>query len=176
MRCAPPFERRTHLGKLKSLAPGKAAQRASPIPATNAPPQPIPAPQPARRGWRGIAMENPTLNDFHLGNLPPQPYDAALVERCRLANLVRGPWQPKAPQVPPVFVPPANVAPVRVASAFLSHELASKPAPVAILMAGAAKFGIKESTLRRAKKALSIRTVEREDGFYWAFAGQVAGQ
>jgi hypothetical protein len=86
-------------------------------------------------------------------------------------------WKPRPlpkPLAPP-FVPPANASPIKVATAFLAHELGSKPAPVAALMAGAAKFGIKESTLRRAKKALSIKTIEREAGFYWAFAAQVEG-
>jgi hypothetical protein len=117
------------------------------------------------------------MTDYHLGNLPPQPYDAALVERCRLANLMARPFVPKPikPPVPAPFVPPATSSPIKVATAFLSHELAANPAPVAALMAGAKKFGMKESTLRRAKKALSIKTVEIEGGFYWAFAAQVEG-
>jgi hypothetical protein len=88
------------------------------------------------------------LTDFHLGNLPPQPYDAALVERCRLADLARRPWVPKAPQVPTEYVPPVNVAPVRVASAFLSHELAAKPVPVATLM-----HGLRKAQMRRLAEA-----------------------
>jgi hypothetical protein len=117
------------------------------------------------------------MSDFHLGNLPPQPYDAALVERCRLADLARRPFVLKLfkPPEPPPFVPPANASPIKVAMAFLAHELAANPVPVADLMAGAKKFGIKESTLRRAKKALSVRTIERDSGFYWAFAAQVEG-
>jgi hypothetical protein len=89
-------------------------------------------------------------------------------------------WKPRpSPKpvaaVPPSFVPPANASPIVVATAFLANALASNPAPVAALMAGAAKFGIKESTLRRAKKALAIKTIERDDGFYWAFAAQAEG-
>jgi hypothetical protein len=78
------------------------------------------------------------------------------------------PPPPKPPRIT-VFVPPATGSPIMVATAFLAYELGSKPAPVAALMAGAARHGIKESTLRRAKKSLNIKTIERDDGFYWAF-------
>jgi hypothetical protein len=117
--------------------------------------------------WPPVEGEGPIRvnNLFDLDAMPPgwQFRDAT---GHRLGD-------PRPVQVPPSFVPPANASPIKVATAFLAHALASNPAPVAALMAGAAKFGIKESTLRRAKKALSIKTIEREDGFYWAFAAQV---
>jgi hypothetical protein len=57
------------------------------------------------------------------------------------------PWvlKPFKPVEPPPFVPPANASPIKVATAFLTHALASKPVAVAALMAGAAKFGIRAS-------------------------------
>jgi hypothetical protein len=114
------------------------------------------------------------MTDWHLGNLPPQRYDAALVARCRLADLMARPFVPKpvapAPEPPP-FVPPAKGRPIDIAVAFLTHKLASRPAQVNILLASAAAFGISESTVRRAKKALSLKAIRRDDEWLWGFGG-----
>jgi hypothetical protein len=91
------------------------------------------------------------------GSLPP--------ERERSPYHVPRPV--KAPVVPSEFVPPANGRPVDKAVAFLLHELASGPVKVNALMAKAAGFGISESTLRRAKKRLSLKALRREDEWLW---------
>ena len=76
---------------------------------------------------------------------------------------------------PTEYTPPAKAKPLAIAMGLLSHELIVKEAPVAILVAKAAKFGVSESTLRRAKKALSVSTIERDDGYYWSLPASVEG-
>jgi hypothetical protein len=90
---------------------------------------------------------------WYPGRWPEQRYDAAFVERCRLAELRARPFVPKAPVVPVEYVPPANAKPLAIAMGLLMHELAVSAAPVAVLVAKAAKLGVSVSTLRRAKKA-----------------------
>jgi hypothetical protein len=104
---------------------------------------------------------------WYPGRFPEQHYHAALVERCRLAELRARPFVPKARVEPIEYLPPANSKPLAVAMGLLMHELAVKAVPVAVLVVKAGKLGVSESTLRRAKKACAISTIEREDGFYW---------
>jgi hypothetical protein len=81
----------------------------------------------------------------------------------------------KATAEPAEYVPPAKAKPLAVAMGLLMHELAVKAMPVATLTAKAAKLGVSESTLRRAKKACAISTIEREDGFYWDLTARLTG-
>jgi hypothetical protein len=98
-------------------------------------------------------------------------------EESRMRQLLKNPpvWKPKAPPVPVEYSPPAKAKPLAIAMGLLVHELAVKAAPVAVLVAKAAKLGVSESTLRRAKKACAVSTVEQADGFYWDLTARLAG-
>jgi hypothetical protein len=97
------------------------------------------------------------MSDFHLGNLPPQPYDAALVERCRLADLARRPFvlKPfKSPEPEPAY---AGLRPTAKAKAFLADVLADGAAVLTVTVQAKAKVaGIKPRTLRRAMEDAGV--------------------
>jgi hypothetical protein len=76
---------------------------------------------------------------------------------------------------PVEFTPPAGAKPLAVAMGLLNHELATNAAPVAVLIAKAAKLGVSESTLRRAKKTCNVKTIERDDGYWWELGIRLEG-
>jgi hypothetical protein len=92
----------------------------------------------------------------------------------------QGPYR-EAPKPVPVadvpleFVRPVNVKPLAVAMGLLMHELNVEAAPVAVLIAKAGKLGVSESTLRRAKRACNIKTIERDGEFYWELGVRLTG-
>jgi hypothetical protein len=106
---------------------------------------------------------------------PEQRFDAGLAERCRVAALNARPFTPKAPPPPVKFVPPANAKPLAVAIGLLNYELAAKAVPVAVLIAKAGKLAVSESTLRRAKKACAVSTVERDGEYCWELTARLEG-
>jgi hypothetical protein len=88
-----------------------------------------------------------------------------------VAELNARPFVPNVADLP--FIPPVGASPIKIASAFLAHELANKPANVRVLMAKAAGFGIHERTLRRAKKSLLIKAIRHDGVWLWSFTAMV---
>jgi hypothetical protein len=115
-----------------------------------------------------------------------RPHRASYADRQRLDHMrsesatilaanpaLRGPYglpPVTVPLVPSEFVPARNARPVDVAKAFLAYHLDAGPVRVNALTAKAAGFGIAETTLRRAKKSLSINAIRRDDEWFWSFA------
>jgi hypothetical protein len=113
-------------------------------------------------------MNNETysLSRGQLANMRLQS-DAILTARPEL----RGPYAlPVKVVAPTEFIPSATDRPVDVAKAFLAYHLDAGPVRVNALTAKAAGFGIAETTLRRAKKSLSINAIRRDDEWFWSFA------
>jgi hypothetical protein len=74
---------------------------------------------------------------------------------------------------PVEFMPPSEGGPMAVAMTLLTFHAGVKPALVAVIKAHAKRLGISLATLKRAKKAVGLSTIEREDGFYWGLSGAV---
>jgi hypothetical protein len=80
----------------------------------------------------------------------------------------------KAPAEPVAsveFLPPSEGGPMAVAMALLTFHAGFKPCLVSTIKDHAKKLGISLATLKRAKKAVGLGTIERADGFYWGLAG-----
>jgi hypothetical protein len=95
-------------------------------------------------------------------------------QRRELLARATQPWPAKVvaePVAPVEFMPPSEGGPMAVAMALLTFHAGVKPALVAVIKAHAKKLGISLATLKRAKKAVGLGTIEREDGFYWGLSG-----
>jgi hypothetical protein len=71
------------------------------------------------------------------------------------------------------FMPPSEGGPMAVAMALLTYHAGFEACLVSTIKAHAQKLGISLATLKRAKKAVGLTTIEREDGFYWGLSGGV---
>jgi hypothetical protein len=88
----------------------------------------------------------------------------------------RIPVRAPAPEVAAIFTPKATKqTPIEAATDFLAFHVGEKPAPVGPLMKAAKLLGIKESTLRRAKKALSLESWEENQIQVWGHGMHVEG-
>jgi hypothetical protein len=109
---------------------------------------------------------------------PEQKYDAALIERCRLAELNARPPVPKVPVVPPEPVataveesegdlPPLKPRP-KSSKEYLKRRLGGRvEVPSAVLFKDAAKYGFSLKMLRTAKNALKIRVFQQDRAWWW---------
>jgi hypothetical protein len=109
---------------------------------------------------------------------PEQKYDAALVERLRLAELAARPPLPKTPLVPVEPMMPASEKPEgdlpplkpppKSSKEYLKRRLHGRvEIPSVSLFRDAAKYGFSPKMLRTAKKALKIRVFQQDRGWWW---------
>jgi hypothetical protein len=94
-------------------------------------------------------------------------------------GIVRAPWEPQPkPEVMTPVTPqaPQKVAtegPMKAAIGLLTDYCGVQPGLVATIKAQAKAAGISISTLKRAKKFLGIKHVERDGQSFWALAAGV---
>jgi hypothetical protein len=112
------------------------------------------------------------------GYWPEQKYDAALVERLRLAELNARPRVPKVSPVRPQPVAPAGEEPEgdlsplkpppKSSKEYLKRRLRGRlEVPSAVLFKDAAKYGFSPKMLRTAKNALKIRVFQQDRAWWW---------
>jgi hypothetical protein len=97
-------------------------------------------------------------------------------QRSELLARATQPWPAKVfaeVLVSGEFVPPSEGGPMAVAMALLTYHAGFEACLVSTIKAHAQKLGISLAKLKRAKKAVGLRTIERDDGFYWGLSGGV---